>query len=103
MPPRTNIMFIIFNLSMGSFRNIHAEMQTKNVEVDPIILKSPIGICRNAQFPTVIAAVPHTERPRSCKRLPFGKIGCFLEIHNNAKNLHNNFIQQLFEYRELDT
>ena len=103
MPPRTNIMFIIFNLSMGSFRNIHAEMQTKNVEVDPIILKSPIGICRNAQFPTVIAAVPHIERPRSCKRLPFGKIGCFLEIHNNAKNLHNNFIQQLFEYRELDT
>ena len=88
---------------MGSFRNIHAEMQTKNVEVDPIILKSPIGICRNAQFPTVIAAVPHIERPTSCKRLPFGKIGCFLEIHNNAKNLHNNFIQQLFEYRELDT
>ena len=84
MPPRTNIMFIIFNLSMGSFRNIHAEMQTKNVEVDPIILKSPIGICRNAQFPTVIAAVPHIERPRSCKRLPFGKIGCFLEIYNNS-------------------
>ena len=101
MPPRTNIMFIIFNLSMGSFRNIHAEMQTKNVEVDPIILKSPIGMCRNAQFPTVIAAVPQIERPRSCKRLPFGKIGCFLEIHNNAKNLHNNFIQQF--YRELDT
>ena len=79
MPPIIIMILIMFNLSMGSLRNIHAEMQTKNIAVEPIIFLSPIGMCLNAQLPMVIPAEPRKERAINLNRLPLGKIGCFLE------------------------
>ena len=82
IPPIIIRMLIMFNLSIGSLRNIHAEIQTKNIAVDPIIFLSPIGMCLNAQLPMVIPAEPRKDRAINLTRFPLGKIGCFLKLKN---------------------
>ena len=72
----------MFNFPIGSFRNIQADKKTKKVAVEPIILRSPMGMCLNAQFPIVILAVPKKDLATSLRRFPSGKIGCFLKDEN---------------------
>ena len=78
IPPRTIKRLIMFNFPIGSLRNIQADRKTKKVAVEPIILRSPMGMCLNAQLPIVILAVPNKDLAISLSRLPFGNIGCFL-------------------------
>ena len=87
IPPIIIRMLIMFNLSIGSLRNIHAEMHTKNMAVEPIIFLSPIGICLNAQLPMVIPAEPRNDRAINLTRFPFGKRGCFLEYENRKVDI----------------
>ena len=61
-PPMTNTMLIKFNLSIASFRKILADMQTKNVAEQDIILTSPSGMCFIAKYPIVIPQVPTRDR-----------------------------------------
>ena len=78
-PPMTNTMLIKFNLSMASFRKILAEIQTKNVAEQDIILTSPRGMCFIAKYPIVIPQVPNIPLPNNLSRVPFGKNDCFLQ------------------------
>ena len=78
-PPITKSILIRFNLSIGSLRKIRADMQTKNVAEQDIILTSPRGICFMAKYPIVMPQVPIAPLPTSLSRLPDGKIGCFLK------------------------
>ena len=64
-PPRTNMRLNMFKISIRSLRKTQAKMQAKKVADEPIILRSPIGICLKAQLPIVIAAEPNRERPMS--------------------------------------
>ena len=96
IPPIIIRMLIMFNLSIGSLRNIHAEMHTKNMAVDPIIFLSPIGICLNAQLPMVIPAEPRNDRAINLTRFPFGKRGCFLEYENRKVDRYPSMSGDIF-------
>ena len=85
-------MLIKFNLSIASFKKILADIHTKNVAEQEIILTSPSGICFIAKYPIVIPQVPSIPLPNNLSLLPFGNIGSFLKkIFNWYQKLISRF------------